>query len=49
MESILQSVAADKNLRGGLARRAMLVCFAVVGDEEEQLDGYRRRLATLLY
>ena len=49
MEGVLASVRADKDFRGGLARRAMLLCFAVIGEESEQLDDYRRRLATLLY
>ncbi len=49
MDGLLESVVADKNSRGGLARKAMLLCFAVVGEEDELLDDYRRRLATLLY
>ena len=49
MDGILASVAADRDFRDGLARRAMLLCFAVVGEQEERLDDYRRRLATLLY
>jgi len=49
MTTILEAVAEDKDCRDGLARKAMLLCFAVVGEEDEQLDDYRRRLATLLY
>ena len=49
MEQILASVAIDKAHRGGLARKAMLLCFALVGEDEEWLDDYRRRLATMLY
>jgi putative thioredoxin len=49
MEQLIESVAADKNCRAGLARKAMLACFVVVGEEHEMLDDYRRRLATLLY
>jgi putative thioredoxin len=49
MAAVLASVAADKAWRGGLARKAMLLCFALVGEESEGLDDYRRRLATLLY
>ncbi len=49
MASILESVAADKSFREGLARKAMLLCFAVIGEQDERLDDYRRRLATLLY
>jgi putative thioredoxin len=49
LDQLLESVATDKSLRGGLARKAMLACFVVVGEQEEVLDDYRRRLATLLY
>jgi putative thioredoxin len=49
LDQLLESVAADKNCRAGLARKAMLACFVVVGEEDEMLDDYRRRLATLLY
>lgn len=49
MGELLASVAADRTCRGGLARKAMLLCFAVVGEQDERLDDYRRRLATMLY
>jgi putative thioredoxin len=49
MERLLASVAADRACRQGMARKAMLLCFAVVGEEQEALDDYRRKLATLLY
>jgi len=49
MDQILESVVADKGFREGLARKAMLLCFLLVGEEREELDGIRRRLATLLY
>ncbi|MFK7743266.1 MAG: tetratricopeptide repeat protein [Planctomycetota bacterium] len=49
MDAILESATADRDYEQGLARRAMLLCFAVVGEEDERLDVYRRRLATLLY
>jgi len=49
MDRLLDSVEDDKSSRGGLARKAMLLCFAAVGEEDERLDSYRRRLATLLY
>ncbi|MCR9243561.1 MAG: tetratricopeptide repeat protein [bacterium] len=49
MDKILEAVTADKTFRSGLARKAMLLCFAAVGEEDEVLDAYRRRLATLLY
>lgn len=49
MQLLLDSVAADKTARGGLARKAMLLCFVIHGEDDEQLDTIRRRLATLLY
>lgn len=49
MASILDSVSADRDFQQGLARRAMVLCFVVVGEEDERLDTFRRRLATLLY
>ncbi len=49
MGELLASVAADRNGRGGMARKAMLLCFVVVGEQDERLDDYRRRLATMLY
>jgi putative thioredoxin len=49
MQELLASVAADKQHRAGLARKAMLLCFVVVGEQDEALDDYRRRLATMLY
>jgi putative thioredoxin len=49
MERILGSVAADRGFRKGLAREAMLLCFQLFGEDDERLDDYRRRLATLLY
>jgi putative thioredoxin len=49
MTSILESVEADRDYQQGLARRAMVLCFLVVGEDDERLDAFRRRLATLLY
>jgi putative thioredoxin len=49
MDRILESVAADKTFQGGLARKAMLLCFVLAGEGDESLDPWRRRLATLLY
>lgn len=49
MSAVLESATIDRDFGDGLARRAMLICFAVVGEEDERLDAYRRRLATLLY
>ena len=49
MSSILSSVEVDRDYEEGLARRAMLLCFVVIGEEDERLDTFRRRLATLLY
>jgi putative thioredoxin len=49
MTEILESVGFDRDYQQGLARRAMLLCFVVVGEQDERLDAVRRRLATLLY
>lgn len=49
MAAILEATAADKSFRNGLPRRAMLLCFAAIGDQDERCDAYRRQLATLLY
>jgi putative thioredoxin len=49
MAALLESVQLDRSCRGGLARKAMLLCFVVIGEDSERLDDYRRRLATLLY
>lgn len=49
MGQLLESVAADKGHREGLARKAMVLCFLLVGEGDERLDPIRRRLATLLY
>ena len=49
MELALQSIAADKEFRNGLGRRAMLLFFSLLGEENEACDQFRRRLATLLY
>ena len=49
MAAILESVELDRDFQKGLARRAMLLCFIIIGEEDERLDSFRRRLATLLY
>lgn len=49
LDGLLESVRTDKGCRAGLARKAMLACFVLVGEDAEALDDYRRRLATLLY
>jgi len=45
----LVDVPTDKAFGGGLPRKAMLLCFLLVGEDDERLDDFRRRLATLLY
>ena len=49
LDALLRSATLDRAAAGGLARRAMLVCFAVIGEDEEISDDYRRRLTTALY
>jgi hypothetical protein len=44
MEQILGAVSADKSFRGGLPRLGMLLCFLIVGEQEERIDPFRRRL-----
>ena len=46
MERVVNRIG---QLLGRQKPAAMLVCFAVVGEEDERLDDYRRRLATVLY
>ena len=49
MERILAAVEADRTFQAGLPRKAMLLCFLLLGEDDERCDPYRRRLATLLY
>ncbi len=49
LELMLESVGHDKAFAEGLARRAMLMVFAVLGEDHDLSDEYRRRLTTLLY
>lgn len=49
MEHILESLAQDRATAGGLGRKAMLLCFSLLGEDSELSSEYRRRLATLLY
>ncbi len=49
MDLLLEAAAADRGFHGGLPRKAMLLCFAVLGEDDERCDSFRRRLATLLY
>ena len=49
MELLLESIEHDREHGGGLARKAMLLCFALAGEDEDVSIDYRRRMATLLY
>lgn len=49
LDALLDSARLDRAAANGMARRAMLVCFAVIGEDEEISDDYRRRLTTVLY
>jgi putative thioredoxin len=49
VDLLLESIAADRNLSDGLARKAVLLCLTILGEEREDLADVRRRLATLLY
>ncbi len=49
LDALLESVTLDRRLADGLARRAMLLCFLVLGEDHDVSDDYRRRLTTMLY
>lgn len=49
MAALLESIEQDKGYRKGLARRAMVLCFQLAGEESELTETYRRKLATVLY
>jgi putative thioredoxin len=49
MTAGLEAVQLDKAFAQGLPRQAMLLCFLILGEDDERVDDYRRRLATLLY
>jgi putative thioredoxin len=49
MDALLESVEADRSFADGLARKGMLLCFSLLGEEGDVCEDYRRRLATLLY
>jgi len=49
LDTLLRSVTLDRAAADGLARKAMLLCFVVLGEDHEVSDEYRRRLTTLLY
>ncbi len=48
-EHLLESIEADRDFGQGLARRAMLLCFSLLGEEADVVSSLRRRAATLLY
>lgn len=49
MESVLESIERDRLYADGLARRVMLLCFSLVGEDQDVCSDYRRRMATLLF
>ena len=49
MEQLLESLEQDPGVHAGLARKAMLLCFSLVGEDDDLSIEYRRRMATLLY
>ena len=49
LQGILDSAAADRSYGDGLAPKGMLLCQALHGADNDLVDTYRRRLATLLY
>jgi putative thioredoxin len=52
VEAFLESVSADRDYGGGLARRSTVLVFELMGleaDAEDRIALFRRRLATLLF
>lgn len=49
MADILESIEVDKDYADALGRRAMLLCFSLLGEDHEACVDFRRRMATLLY
>jgi thioredoxin-like negative regulator of GroEL len=49
MAKALESIEHDRAFADGLARRAMLLCFALLGEDHDLSTRYRRRMATALY
>ena len=49
MAAILGAVEIDKGFLSGLPRKAMLLCFELLGPDNEHSESFRRRLATALY
>lgn len=49
MSALLESIEQDKTYRNGLARRGMVLCFQLAGEDSDLTGAYRRKLATVLY
>jgi putative thioredoxin len=49
LQVLLEAAEHDRAFADGIARRAMLLCFVVLGEDHDVSDEYRRRLTTLLY
>ena len=49
MDHVLGSVEIDRGFQGELGRKAMLLAMALAGEDSDESEDYRRRLATLLY
>jgi putative thioredoxin len=49
LQELLGSVQEDRGFRDGLARRAMVAIFTVLGESDPLTDEYRRLLTQALY
>lgn len=49
LELLLTLLRRDRRFEDGLARRALLHAFALLGEDDERVAQYRRRMAALLY
>ena len=49
LDLLLSLMKRDRRFEDGLAQRALLQAFALLGDDDERVGAYRRRMAALLY
>jgi putative thioredoxin len=49
LKLLLEIVRRDRRFEDGLGQRALLQAFALLGDDDERVAQYRRRMSALLY
>ncbi|MGQ0524271.1 MAG: tetratricopeptide repeat protein [Betaproteobacteria bacterium] len=49
LEQLLEIVRRDRSFRDDIGRKTMLQVFGVLGNEDELVSEYRRRLASAMY